>query len=209
MAAPLEGPSLFDHPLSAAVIEVVAIRGYEQASVEEIIERAGVPRSEFDRLFTDKADIVLRVFESYIDNFKHRAGRAYESFPTWPDNLRAAAHEFLAWIEDHPHAYEFGMVRILDAGEMARLRREELFVWCAELIDAGRAVAPAPEAVPAVAPLIAIGAVVEMTTRHAAGEFEIDPEDATRQLMYAAVRPYLGEEAAREELTRERKGRKR
>jgi AcrR family transcriptional regulator len=195
-----EGPALFDHPLAAAVIEVVAVRGYEEASVEEIVARAGVDRAEFDLLFTGKADAVLRVFESYIDNFRYRAGRAYASAPTWPENLRAAAYELVAWIEDHPHAYEFGMVRILDAGEMARLRREELFTWCGGLIDAGRAVAADPAAVPPAAPMIAIGAVVEVLTRHAAGDMEGSLTEIVPELMYGAVLPYLGEEAAREEL---------
>jgi AcrR family transcriptional regulator len=200
MAAALEGPALFDHPLAAALIEVVARRGYQEASIEEIIARAGVGREEFDRLFADKAEAVLRVFESYIENFKYRTGRAFASVPTWPSSLRAVAYEGVAWIEDHPHAYQFGMLRILDAGEMARLRREELFAWCAGLIDAGREVAPDPAAVPLAAPMIAVGAVVEIMARHAAGEMDARPRDVVPELMYGAVLPYLGEAAAREEL---------
>ncbi|HEX4306469.1 MAG TPA: TetR/AcrR family transcriptional regulator [Solirubrobacterales bacterium] len=201
MAARLEGPALFEHPLAAAVIEVVAVHGHEEARIEEITARAGVSREEFDRLFSGKADAVLRVFESYIDDFKRRAGRAYESAPAWPASLRAAAYEFVSWIEDHPYAYEFGMVRILGAGEMARLRREELFAWCAGLIDDGREVAPDPGAVPQAAALIAIGAVVDFASRHAAGELDADPSEFVPELMYGAVLPYLGEEAARSELS--------
>jgi AcrR family transcriptional regulator len=201
MAERLEGPALFGHPLAAAVIEVVAVRGYGEASVEEIVARARVPREEFDLHFADKADAVLRVFESYIDDFKRRAEHAYRSAPAWPENLRAAAYEFVSWIEDHPYAYRFGMVRILEAGEMARLRREELFNWCAALVDAGRETAPDPAAVPGAAPLIAIGRVIEIATRHAGGVLEADPGATVPELMYAAVRPYLGEEAARAELS--------
>jgi AcrR family transcriptional regulator len=201
MAPPLEGPALFDHPLAAAVIEVVAVRGYGAASVEEIVVRAGVPREEFELHFADKADAVIRVFESYIDDFKRRAERAYRSAPAWPDSLRAAAYEFVSWTEDHPNAYRFGMVRILEAGEMARLRREELFMWCAGLVDAGREAAPDPDAVPVAAPMIAIGRVVEIATRHASGVFDADPTATVPELMYAVVRPYLGEAAARAELS--------
>jgi AcrR family transcriptional regulator len=200
MAARLEGPALFDHPLAAALIEVVARRGYHEASIEEILARAGVEREEFDLHFAGKEDALLRVFESVIENFKCRAGRAYASFPTWPGSLRAAAYEVVAWIEDNPHGYEFGMLRVLDAGEAARLRREELFTWCASLIDAGREVAPDPDAVPRAAPLIAVGAVVEMLSLHAAGELEAGLAETVPKLMYGAVLPYLGEEAAREEL---------
>jgi AcrR family transcriptional regulator len=201
MATPLEGPALFGHPLAAAVIEVVVERGYGEASVEEIVTRAGVPREEFEHHFADKADAVLRVIESCIDDFKRCIGRAYMSAPAWPDNLRAAAYELISWIEDHPYAYRFGMVRILEAGEMARLRREELFTWCAAMVDAGREAAPDPAAVPAAAPMLAIGRVVEILTRHAGGVLDADPGATLPELMYAVVRPYLGEDAARAELS--------
>lgn len=113
----------------------------------------------------------------------------------------------VAWIEDNPYGYEFGMLRALDVGEMARLRREELFTWCAELIDAGREVAPDPGAVPRAASLIAVGAVVEMLSLHAAGELEAGLAETVPELMYGAVLPYLGEEAAREELAHPPTGR--
>jgi AcrR family transcriptional regulator len=201
MAARLEGPALFGHPLAAAVIEVFAVRGYAEASIEEIVASAGVPREKFDSQFTDKADAFLRVAQCYYDDFKDRAARAYATAPSWPDSLRAAAYELVAWIEENPHAYRFGMVRVPEAGEMARVRREELFIWCAGLIDRGREAAPDPAAVPEAAPLMAIGRVVEIVTRHATGVLDVDPAATVPELMYAVVRPYLGEEAARAELS--------
>jgi AcrR family transcriptional regulator len=204
MSTPPAGPALFARPLAAAVVEVVALRGYEEAGIEEIVALAGATRADFDRLFDGKADAVLRVLEAMIEDFKCRVGGAYAAYPTWPDGLRAAAYEVVAWIEEHPHAYEFGMLRVLEAGEMARLRREELFVWCAGLIDAGREVAPGPVPVPQAASLIAVGAVVDGLARHAGGELDADLTATVPELMYGAVRPYLGEEAARRELTRPR-----
>jgi hypothetical protein len=84
---------------------------------------------------------------------------------------------------------------------MARLRREEVFTWCARMIDVGREAAPDPAAVPEAAPLIAIGRVIEIATRHASGVLDVDPTATLPELMYAVVRPYLGEDAARAELS--------
>ncbi|HEX4306471.1 MAG TPA: TetR/AcrR family transcriptional regulator [Solirubrobacterales bacterium] len=190
-----------DHPLGAAIVEVVATEGYREAGVGGIIARAGVTRQEFDRLFSGKADAVQQVLESMIEDFRRRVGGAYAGVPGWPGSLRAAAYEVVAWIEDHPHAYEFGMLGVLEAGEMPRLRREELFTWCAALIDAGRAVAPDPAAVPAAAALIAVGAVVDGLARHASGEPDAGLVETVPKLMYGAVLPYLGGEAARRELS--------
>jgi AcrR family transcriptional regulator len=199
-ANPLEGPALFAHPLAAAVVAEIAHCGYPDAGIEAIINRAGVDRAEFNRLFVDKADAVLRVFEAYIDDFQRRVGRAFDRYPSWPDSLRAAAYATTAWMRDYPDATRFGMVAVLEAGEMARLRREEVFRWCAQLIDAGRAAAPDPEAVLQGAPLIAVGAVVEVLNRDGQGTLGAAPVQLVPELMYGAVRPYLGEEAARREL---------
>jgi AcrR family transcriptional regulator len=196
----LEGKRLFEHPIAPAVFAVIRERGYELASAEEFASRADVEQAEFDRQFADKADATLRVFEAFIDDFVTRVRMAYESVPGWPDNLRAAAYETTRWFRDHPDATWFGMVGALDAGEMARVRREEVFKWCAELIDEGRAVAPDPEAVPASAPMLAVGAVAETLRRQQEGSVAADVVETVAELMYGAVRPYLGEEAARREL---------
>ncbi|HVS99289.1 MAG TPA: hypothetical protein VHE08_02115 [Solirubrobacterales bacterium] len=198
----LRGADLLVHPLAAAVVEVIVERGYGEAEVEEIVARAGIDREEFDSLFADKSDASLRILESHIEDLRRRIWRAYSVSPCWPENLRAAAYEAVAWTEDHPYAYRFGMWRVIEAGEMARLRREELFEWCAGLIDEGRAVSANPDAVPAATPVIVVGAVAEALTRHASGEFERPLAELVPELMYWAVRPYLGDDAARSELER-------
>jgi hypothetical protein len=40
------------------------------------------------------------------------------------------------------------MIGILEAPEIVLARREELFRWCAGLVDAGRSLAPDPERAP-------------------------------------------------------------
>jgi AcrR family transcriptional regulator len=197
----LEGPALFAHPIVAALFAAIREHGYEAVSVDQLSTRGGISRQEFDRNFEGKADLTLRAFEAHSENFKERAGRAFAGAPTWPDSLRAAAYETARWIRDNPEGAWFGMVGSLDAPDRVLLHREETFKWAATLVDAGRAVAPDPEAVPAAAPLIAIGAIVETLRRQQEGTLPEDVVEAVPKMMYAAVRPYLGEAAARRELT--------
>jgi AcrR family transcriptional regulator len=197
---PLEGASLFAHPVATALFAVMRERGYGGTAVEEVLDRAGITREEFDRSFDGKADLTMRVFDAYIADFKEKAGATFASAPTWPDNMRAAAYATARWIRDNPDAAWFGMVGALEAGEMALVLREETFKWSARLIEAGRAVAPDPEAVPAAAPLMAMGAIVETLRRQQEGSVAEDVVEAVPKMMYGAVRPYLGEEAARREL---------
>ncbi|MBA3865552.1 MAG: hypothetical protein H0X42_04270 [Solirubrobacterales bacterium] len=202
MAGPgrLEGQALLAHPLACAVVEVVNERGYERAGVEFFLERAAISRAEFESEFDGKADATLRVMEAFIGDFKSQVKAAYESAPRWPDSLRAAAYEAARWLEQNPKTTQFGMVATTEAGDMARARREEIFRWCASLIDAGRAVAPDPDAIAPMASIVAIGAVAETLRRQQEGTVSADTFEIVPQMMYGAVRPYLGEVAARREL---------
>jgi hypothetical protein len=197
----LEGRELFAHPLAPAVMATVAERRYQAARTEEFFARAELDPTEFEGQFEGKADIVLRVFEAYIEDFEAKAAAAYANSSVWPDNLRMVGYEAVRWINRHPDATWFGMIGAQEADEMARVRREGIFRWCAQLVDDGRAVALDPDAVPRGAPLIAIGSIVEILTRYAQGTFIANPVELVPELMYGVVRPYLGEEAARRELT--------
>jgi AcrR family transcriptional regulator len=196
----LEGPELFAHPLSRALVAVVHERGFEQATVAEICERGGIEAAEFARRLGTKAQATSAVFEAYIGDFRRRVGVAYDAEPGWPANLRAASYETVRWINAYPEAAWFGMVGVLGAGEMAMVAREGLFIWCAGLIDAGREAAPDPAAVPAAASMVAVGAAVEVVRRQQEGTFGGTSAETVPQLMSAAVRPYLGEAAAQAEL---------
>jgi AcrR family transcriptional regulator len=196
----LEGPDLFVHPVSKALIAVVHERGFEEAGVEEICERGGIDAEEFARRLGTKAQATTAVFEAYIDDFRRRVEAAYDGEGDWPANLRAAAYETVRWMNAYPEATWFGMVGVLGAGDMALVAREGLFIWCAGLIDAGREAAPDPAAVPAAASMIAVGAAVEVVRRQQEGTFGGTTAETVPQLMSAAVRPYLGEATAQAEL---------
>ncbi|HEX4307016.1 MAG TPA: TetR/AcrR family transcriptional regulator [Solirubrobacterales bacterium] len=197
---PLEGAALLAHPISEAVMATVWERGYPEARVEEFVARAGVSQAEFDLHFSDKGEAALRIFEAYIDDFVDRVGAAYSGGGPWPGSLRAAAYETARWVLAHPAVAWFGTAGVLEAGDMARARRDRVFRWAASLIDAGRAAAPDPDAIPRSAALIAVGGIAEAVRRRQEGAVGIDVAEALQRMMYLAVRPYLGEEAARAEL---------
>jgi hypothetical protein len=63
-------------------------------------------------------------------------------------------------------------------------------------------VAPDPDSVPPLAAASVIGAIIQVLARYSSeGDGGRDPVAAVPEMMYLAVRPYLGEEAARRELT--------
>jgi AcrR family transcriptional regulator len=191
----------FADRLYVALIDVVAERGYQAADVESVTRRAGVDTAEFYRRFADKEDCVQQAYEAFIEDFLRHVQRAYDAGPDWRSALRGAAYAAADWMNEHPRTARFGGVDVLYArNEMVRVRREEVFRYCAGLIDAGRAEAPNPSAVPEAAPIMAIGAIAQtLTARMQKGE-ALETDRMVPAMMYQAVRPYLGEAVAREEL---------
>ena len=195
-------PDPFAERIAPALVDAVFELGYERASMAEVAARAGIGIAELEARYSDKEECVLRVYEALIDDFLARTGLAYDRGASWREALRDSAYAAADWIEEHPRATRFGMVDVLRSeSEMVRVRREEIFKVCAELIDAGRADAPDPESIPESAPVLAIGAIAEMLTRRLQSGAEAAPRAMVPEMMCIAVRPYLGEEVAREELS--------
>jgi AcrR family transcriptional regulator len=191
---------LLADPISRAVIETIRARGYPAASIEEFVARAGITRAEFDRRFSGKEEVTEAIIEAHLGCLVERVDAAFARAARWPESLREAAYETARYLEEHPAMTWFMLVGVLDAGDMARARRDQIFGWAAGLIDAGRAAAPDPDAVPRSASLMAVGAIVETLRRHHEEGVAVDIAATLPWLMCAAVRPYLGEAAAQAEL---------
>jgi AcrR family transcriptional regulator len=195
----LKGASLHGHPLSRSVIATIRDRGYDEATVEEFVERAGMSRADFDCQFEGKEEIVTLVIEAEIEHFVTRISHAYDELEGWPANLRAAAYETARYVRDNPDMSWLAIIGVMRERETARAHRDRVFQWASGMVDAGRAAAPEPDAVPASAPLIAVGGIMDVLRRYHEGG-DVRANEALPQMMYAAVRPYLGEAAARIEL---------
>jgi AcrR family transcriptional regulator len=199
---PRPDPDPFADPIALAVVDVVAEHGYEAATMDDIVARAGVSREEFERRFADKEDCALRCFEAFVTDYKWRVESAYDSQPGWRAGLRAAAYEVAEWMSENPNLIHFGAVDLLEAkSEMIRVRREEALGYGARLIDRGREEAADPTSIPASAPVLAIGSIVQLLAHQIQDGRAPNPFSIVRELLYLAVRPYVGEAAARQELT--------
>ncbi len=186
--------------LIEALIEVAAERGYIDTSIEMIIDRAGLDRPAFDRHFRGKYDGFLSAWQEVNEECMHAVMRAYESERDWPDRLRAVAHEVVGNLCREPSRACFG-VEVLAAGDAARARRDMTMRVIASLIDAGRKEMEDPESVPhTTAEALAGSAYGQVYAKVVRGDTDELPK-LIPQLMSAAVMPYLGVEAALEELS--------
>jgi AcrR family transcriptional regulator len=173
----------------------------ERASVAGVIARAGVPASEFYARYTTLEDCALDFFERLLASYRRRVAEAFNSHSSWRDSLRAAAYAAADYLAENPLATDFGIVGVLKMNsELCRVRREETFIFCGELIDLGRT-EPSDIEIDEAAGMFGVGSIVQLLTYRLQTGIPAEPHAIVPEMMYAVVRAYKGEEEAREELS--------
>ncbi|HEU5104669.1 MAG TPA: TetR/AcrR family transcriptional regulator [Solirubrobacterales bacterium] len=184
-----------------AMVDLAFEQGYENVTTEAIAARAGGSTADFETLFASKEVCARSLFEEHAAENMRQVRAAFDAEESWPDSLRAAAYAHARWIREHPRTMHFGVLEVLWAGEMATVLRERIISAYVEMIDAGREVAADPDSVPPLAAESIVGAIAQVMARNSTQIEELDPMAVVPEMMYLAVRPYLGEEAARAELS--------
>ncbi len=184
-----------------ALVELVGANGYPGTEIEQVLARAGVERAAFDRHFASKEDCFLQAWDELTLAHGLLAARAFEAPGQWRDRLRAAAWVTLRFLQADARRTRFLVLEVLNAGEVAQAHRQLAIASQAEWIDAGRRELADPDSLSRATAEHIAGAINEMLVRATRSGEIANGSGTLRQLMYLAVRPYLGEEAAREELT--------
>jgi AcrR family transcriptional regulator len=190
--------------LREATIALVLERGLDALDVPSLCVRAGFDPAAFEREFDGVRDCALQVYLANIEEFDRALAAAVDPAEPWRDRLRATAYAAARHVRDRPASTRFDMIAALGLGELAQAHRDRYVRRLVALVDEGRGEMADPEALgPATAEGV-FGAVYQQLARELAGGGRNDParaEQVVPQLMYLAVRPYLGEDLAREELS--------
>jgi AcrR family transcriptional regulator len=187
--------------LRLALIDAALELGIPAISAEELCRRADIELTSFQRDFASVAACAVAVYNANIAEFDRVVFGAVAATRGWPARLRVAAYGAARYLHQRPRETRFNLVSMLQAGETAQAYRDRYVRRIVELIDEGREVAADPDALaPGLAEGI-FGSIYELLVRQAGAGLEIGAnEEMIPGLMYVAVRPYLGDEAAREEL---------
>ena len=119
--------------LRAAALELYLERGFEQTTVADIAERAGVTARTFFRYFTDKREVLF----AGGDELQAHVVRALEAVPVTTGPLRAAVRALEA-TADLLTDREFSRRRQVVIAANAELRERELIklaAWSAALAE--------------------------------------------------------------------------
>jgi hypothetical protein len=194
-------------PLRQAALELIAERrDYEAIDRGELLARGEVEEPWFRRHFADRDDCLVWAATSEVRAFTDRMWEVYGAHPGWRQGLRAVAYEMADFMEADPRFAVVTTVTLTYGGEYGTLERDAAMHTMIDMVDLGRQEMADPGEVGRAPAEAIVGAIFYAMRAAASGEAAIPPEDAVPQFMYMAVRPYLGDDAAREELSLPRPG---
>jgi AcrR family transcriptional regulator len=184
----------------AALMDLCFERGYRRVKVSMVLDRSGVDMPTFERNFADLEDCFCQIYTELRDELMGMIAEAVAEQPTWRDRIRVTAYTMVDHLEIDERRTQFMVSDARNAGDRASVLMEEAFEEMFELLDAGRNErdhgAPLSRATAE-----AVGGTIffQMLAAFEQGSMR-DVRAKVPEMMYIAVLPYLGEEAAREEL---------
>jgi AcrR family transcriptional regulator len=180
------------------MLEAVGTQGYEQTAVQDAITNAGLYRQAFYDNFEDKEDCYLHAIDAGSAWVELAMRQAAADDASWRGQLRGALGGLLTFLDEQPEIGRALLVEVHAAGGRAVEKRTEAMERAAAMVDRAReesdGVAPAISAEAVVAGILAV-----LHTRLAAGRTE-GFSQLLPELMYLAVLPYFGAEAAGAEM---------
>jgi AcrR family transcriptional regulator len=176
------------------MLEAVGTYGYERTTVQDAIAHAGVYRQAFYDSFSDKEDCYLQALDagSAWVELAMRDSAAGET--AWRGQLRGALTGLLRFLDEQPAVGRALLVEVHAAGPQAVSKRTEAMERASSMMDLARI--ESDDAAPEIsAEAVVAGILAVLHSRLAAnqtsGYLRLLPE-----LMYLAVLPYFGADAA-------------
>jgi len=181
-----------------SMISVVALKGYTEATVADIISNAGVSRATFYEQFADKEDCFIAAYGTVMERMLAfvAEGFAIGQSDDWIARIRGGIGNLLVYLAQNPVAARVGIVEGFGAGARARDRYQQAVSSFFPFLDAGRTMTSDPDRIPGHTARVVVGGVSALMFNEAsAGNAENLPK-LLPEMMYMAVVPYLGHERA-------------
>ena len=185
-----------------ALVELIAEHGLEATSLPMVAERAGLSSAELDRRYRTFQDCLDDAWEQISTDFMKGLGASNAGPAPWRDRLRASAYFVLRYFQQDVARANFFAISMRSGRDLTQARIYRIIELGVELVDGARQELPDPESVPRSRAEGVVGAIHEAVLAAARkGDPQLGAE-LLPQLMYIAVMPYLGLDAAQEELRR-------
>jgi AcrR family transcriptional regulator len=187
--------------LERAVLEASGEVGYQNLTVQLVLDRARASRSAFYNLFRSKEQCYERAYAVAAEELAERLLGACDEQGTWRPGFVAALRRLARFAEEEPLLANglFAQARVAGGGACAK--RKEVFERLSRAVDlARREPMSSRHSPPPIAAEFIVSAIEEAMVSSLARRVPADFAAAVPDLNYLAVSIYFGEEEARETL---------
>jgi AcrR family transcriptional regulator len=183
------------------MVRVVGRKGYQAASVGDVVTEASASRATFYKYFDDKHDCFLAAYELAVERVLSAALAGCDRTRPWPEPARGGLAAIVDLFADEPALARTAVVEVAAAGDEARRRHSAALGRLARLLDEGRR--PRRPRLPPNTALMAVSGVAalifdELRAGRAAELPRLLPE-----LEFALLVPFIGPHAAGSEARRD------
>jgi len=182
------------------MLDAVGAEGYAATSVRAVLDRTGLYRQAFYDNFADKLDCYLQAYDSGIERIEALVRDAAAGAGDWRQELRAGLAAVLALLDSEPDVGRALLVEVHAAGPRALAKRDAALQRFGAYLDRARLAGDGGVSAPTIAPEAVAAGIhsvlhIRLSSRRDGSYARLLPE-----LMYIAVLPYYGVEAATREL---------
>lgn len=187
--------------ICAALLDLVGKAGYQQLTVWQITEKAGLEPADFFSSFGSIEDCFAAVWEETDAELAARLEAAYGAEEgEWPRRLRSILETLLDFLDADQDRARLYVAEVHQVSEEMRARREVAQARIAAYIDRGR------DGGEAGAPEQAAGAIAGAIWYRLESRMRREEDGSLRSelplMVYFAVLPFCGSEIAKAELRR-------
>jgi AcrR family transcriptional regulator len=165
-----------------AMLETVALRGYDRTTVSRVLSSSGIQEAVFSEHVHDKRNCFLVAIDELLGNVECAAVELFREPAAWPERVRFGLRSLLDALAEHP--------------DEARVAGRAVLALFAALMEEGRYYTPNPDQLPAQTSEAIVGGIVSIVHRRVLqGNVEELPS-LHSDLTYFALLPYLDHERA-------------
>ena len=182
--------------LLAALVHVVAERGYKATTITEIVKAATVSTRAFYENFDSKEQCFIAAFDVVIAHLQELLAEAAQSQSDWPHKVIAALRAALRFFDSEPDLARLCLVEPITATPATAVRFREVVLDVVPYLNLGRAERPDGDSLPQSTEDSLLGGLVVLVSRAVlAGSTSLP--DLLPDLVEFALAPYLGPEQAK------------
>ncbi len=186
--------------IRAALVELVAARGYQSTTVDHVIELAGVEPPAFHRHFASVEECFAATWEAVDRELTGLMAAAFGRRAAWRDRLRDALLAGLGYLAEDDSRARLYVAEVVYVSDEMRDRQRRSLGRLSATIDLGRGGEGGEEQVSSEIADAVSGAIWHRAHQLIqTGRGKDLPAELPR-FMYIAVLPYRGADAAKAEL---------